>query len=160
MQGLTAPKIGNKLALRVSSTGSIFMDNVKVPHDALMPSAVGLGAAFSCLNSARYGISWGVMGALEACLTQAREYALERHQFGRPLASFQLVQKKLADAHTELALGLQASLRVGRLKDEGDAAGRATPEMISIVKRNNCGKALHHARVLLDILGGNATASE
>ncbi|KAN0125649.1 Acyl-CoA dehydrogenase/oxidase, N-terminal and middle domain containing protein [Russula decolorans] len=156
MQGLTAPKISNKLALRVSPTGSIFMDNVKVPHDALMPSAVGLGAAFSCLNSARYGISWGVMGALEACLTQAREYALERHQFGRPLASFQLVQKKLADAHTELALGLQASLRVGRLKD----AGRATPEMVSIVKRNNCGKALHHARALLDILGGNATASE
>jgi glutaryl-CoA dehydrogenase len=156
MQGLTAPKIFNKLALRVSSTGSIFMDDVKVPYDALMPGAVGLAAAFSCLNSARYGISWGVMGALEACLTQAREYALERHQFGRPLASFQLVQKKLADAHTELALGLQASLRVGRLKD----AGRATPEMVSIVKRNNCGKALHHARVLLDILGGNATASE
>ena len=157
MQGLTTPKISNKLALRVSPTGSVFIDNVKVPHDALMPSAVGLGAAFSCLNSARYGISWGVMGALEACLTQAREYALERNQFGRPLASFQLVQKKLADAHTELALGLQASLRVGRLKDDGDSA---TPEMISIVKRNNCGKALHHARVLLDILGGNATASE
>ncbi|KAF8504730.1 glutaryl-CoA dehydrogenase [Russula emetica] len=156
MQGLTAPKISNKLALRVSSTGSIFMDNVKVSHDALMPSAVGLGAAFSCLNMARYGISWGVMGALEACLIQAREYALERHQFGRPLASFQLVQKKLADAHTELALGLQASLRVGRLKD----AGRATPDMVSIVKRNNCGKALYHSRVLLDILGGNATASE
>ncbi|KAI0000915.1 acyl-CoA dehydrogenase domain-containing protein [Russula vinacea] len=156
MQGLTAPKIDNKLALRVSTTGSIFMDDVKVSHDALMPSAVGLGAAFSCLNSARYGISWGVMGALEACLAQAREYALERHQFSRPLASFQLVQKKLADAHTELALGLQASLRVGRLKD----AGRAAPEMVSIVKRNNCGKALHHARVLLDILGGNATASE
>ena len=134
------------------------MDDVKVPYDALMPDAVGLGAAFSCLNSARYGIAWGVMGALEACLSQAREYALERLQFGRPLASFQLVQKKLVDAHTELALGLQASLRVGRLKDEGDRA--ATPELISIVKRNNCGKALHHARVLLDILGGNATSSE
>jgi len=156
MQGLSAPKIGNKLALRVSVTGSIFMDNVKVPRDALMPGAVGLGAAFSCLSTARYGISWGVMGALEACLTQAREYALERHQFKRQLASFQLVQKKLADAHTEIALGLQASLRVGRLKD----AGRAVPEMISIVKRNNCGKALHHARVLLDILGGNAAADE
>jgi glutaryl-CoA dehydrogenase len=156
MQGLSAPKIGNKLALRVSTTGSIFMDNVKVPRDALMPDAVGLGAAFSCLGSARYGISWGVMGALEACLTQAREYALERHQFKRQLASFQLVQKKLADAHTEIALGLQASLRVGRLKD----ADRAVPEMISIVKRNNCGKALHHARVLLDILGGNAAADE
>ncbi|KAI0002199.1 acyl-CoA dehydrogenase domain-containing protein [Russula compacta] len=156
MQGLSAPKINNKLALRVSITGSIFMDNVKVPQDALMPGAVGLGAALACLDSARYGISWGVMGALEACLTQAREYALERHQFERPLASFQLVQKKLADAHTEIALGLQASLRVGRLKD----AGRAAPEMVSIVKRNNCGKALHHARVLLDILGGNATADE
>lgn len=156
MQGLSAPRIGNKLALRVSTTGSIFMDNVKAPHDALMPGAVGLGAPFSCLNSARYGISWGVMGALEACLTQAWQYALERHQFERPLASFQLVQKKLADAHTEIALGLQASLRVGRLKD----ANRAAPELISVVKRNNCGKALHHARVLLDVLGGNATADE
>ncbi|KAF8270510.1 acyl-CoA dehydrogenase domain-containing protein [Lactarius quietus] len=156
MEGLSAPKIKNKLALRVSTTGSIFMDKVKVPHDALMPGAVGLGAAFSCLNNARYGISWGVIGALEACLSQAREYALERHQFKRPLASFQLVQKKLADAHTEIALGLQASLRVGRLKDEG----RAVAEMISIVKRNNCGKALHHARVLWDILGGNAASDE
>jgi glutaryl-CoA dehydrogenase len=156
MQGLSVPNIYNKLALRVSITGSIFMDNVEVPRDALMPDAVGLGAAFSCLNSARYGISWGVMGALEACLAQARGYALERHQFQRPLASFQLVQKKLVDAHTEIALGLQASLHVGRLKD----AGRAAPEMTSIVKRNNCGKALHHARVLLDILGGNAAADE
>jgi glutaryl-CoA dehydrogenase len=104
MQGLTLPKISNKVALRVSSTGSIFMDNVKVPHDALMPGAVGLGAAFSCLNSARYGISWGVMGTLAACLTQARDYTLERCQFGRPLASFQLVQKKLTDAHTERSL--------------------------------------------------------
>ncbi|KAH9953841.1 acyl-CoA dehydrogenase/oxidase [Russula dissimulans] len=155
-RGLTAPKINNKLALRASITGSIFMDNVKVPHDAQLPHALGLGAAFSCLNAARYGISWGVMGALEACLAQARQYALERHQFSRPLASFQLVQKKLADAHTELALGLQASLRVGRLKD----AGRAAPKMVSVVKRNNCGKALHHARVLLDVLGGNATADE
>ncbi|KAI9465274.1 acyl-CoA dehydrogenase domain-containing protein [Lactarius psammicola] len=156
MQGLSAPKIKNKLALRVSTTGSIFMDKVKVSHDALMPGAVGLGAPFSCLNNARYGISWGVIGALEACLSQAREYALERHQFKRPLASFQLVQKKLADAHTEIALGLQASLRVGRLKDEG----RVVAEMISIVKRNNCGKALHHARVLWDILGGNAASDE
>ncbi|KAN0126236.1 acyl-CoA dehydrogenase domain containing protein [Lactarius tabidus] len=155
-QGLSTPKIRNKLALRVSTTGSLFMDKVKVPHDALMPGAVGLGAAFSCLNNARYGISWGVIGALEACLSQAREYALERHQFKRPLASFQLVQKKLADAHTEVALGLQASLRVGRLKDEG----RAVAEMVSIVKRNNCGKALHHARVLWDILGGNAASDE
>jgi len=132
------------------------MDNVKVSHDALMPSAVGLGAAFSCLNSARYGISWGVMGALEACLTQAREYALERHQFGRPLASFQLVQKKLADAQTEAALGLLASLQVGRLKD----AGKLSSNMVSMVKRNNCGKALLHARAVLDIFGGNACADE
>ncbi|KAH9174947.1 acyl-CoA dehydrogenase/oxidase [Lactarius sanguifluus] len=156
VQGLSTPKIKNKAALRVSTTGSIFMDRVKVPHDALMPGAVGLGAAFSCLNNARYGISWGVMGALEACLSQAREYALERHQFKKPLASFQLVQKKLADAHTEIALGLQASLRVGRLKDEG----RVVAEMVSIVKRNNCGKALHHARVLWDIIGGNAASDE
>ncbi|KAH9050967.1 glutaryl-CoA dehydrogenase [Lactarius deliciosus] len=156
VQGLSTPKIKNKAALRVSTTGSIFMDRVKVPHDALMPGAIGLGAAFSCLNNARYGISWGVMGALEACLSQAREYALERHQFKKPLASFQLVQKKLADAHTEIALGLQASLRVGRLKDEG----RVVAEMVSIVKRNNCGKALHHARVLWDIIGGNAASDE
>ena len=156
MQGLSTPQIRNKLALRVSTTGSIFMDKVKIPHDALIPGAVGLGAPFSCLNNARYGISWGVIGALEACLSQAREYALERHQFKKPLASFQLVQKKLADAHTEVALGLQASLRVGRLKDEG----RAVAEMVSIVKRNNCGKALHHARVLWDIFGGNAASDE
>ncbi|KAI0258759.1 acyl-CoA dehydrogenase domain-containing protein [Gloeopeniophorella convolvens] len=156
MDGLSAPRIVNKLALRVSTTGSVFLDNVKAPHDALMPGAVGLGAPFSCLNSARYGISWGVMGALEACLAQARNYALERTQFARSLAGFQLVQRKLADAHTEVALGLQASLRVGRLRDEG----RAPPEMVSLVKRNSCGKALAHARTLLDVLGGNATADE
>ena len=132
------------------------MDSVKAPHSALLPHGKGLGAPFSCLNSARYGISWGVMGSLEDCLKLAREYALERHQFSRPLASFQLIQKKLADAHTEIALGLQASLQVGRLKDQGLAA----PEMISLVKRNNCGKALHHARILLDILGGNAASDE
>ncbi|KAI0321485.1 acyl-CoA dehydrogenase NM domain-like protein [Amylostereum chailletii] len=156
LDGLTAPRIKNKLALRVSSTGSIFMDNVKVSHDALLPGAIGLGAAFSCLNSARFGISRGVMGALENCLELAHNYAQERQQFKRPLASFQFVQRKLADAHTEIALGLQASLRVGRLKDEGKVA----PEMISMVKRNNCGKALQHSRILLDILGGNATADE
>jgi len=156
MDGLTAPQIKNKLALRSSATGSIFMDSVKTPHSALLPHGMGLGAPFSCLNSARYGISWGVMGSLEDCLQRAREYALERHQFSRPLASFQLVQKKLADAHTEIALGLQASLQVGRLKDQGLAA----PEMISLVKRNNCGKALQHSRILLDILGGNATSDE
>lgn len=156
MDGLTAPQIKNKLALRSSSTGSIFMDSVRAPHSALLPHSKGLGAPFSCLNSARYGISWGVMGSLEDSLQCAREYALERHQFSRPLASFQLVQKKLADAHTEIALGLQASLQVGRLKDQGLAA----PEMISLVKRNNCGKALQHVRILLDILGGNATSDE
>ena len=132
------------------------MDSVKAPHSALLPLSKGLGSPFSCLNSARYGISWGVMGSLEDCLQRAREYALERHQFSRPLASFQLVQKKLADAHTEIALGLQASLQVGRLKDQGLAA----PEMVSLVKRNNCGKALQHARILLDILGGNAASDE
>ncbi|KAG2015565.1 acyl-CoA dehydrogenase [Coprinopsis cinerea AmutBmut pab1-1] len=156
MKGLTAPAIKNKVALRASATGSIFMDNVSVPHDALLPKSRGLSSAFSCLNSARYGISWGVMGALEDCLARTREYALERYQFKRPLASFQLVQKKLVDAHTEIALGLQSSLQVGRLKDQGKVA----PEMISLVKRNNCGKALQHARILIDILGGNASADE
>lgn len=155
-KGLSAPSIKNKLALRCSITGSVFMDNVNVGHDALLPKAKGLGGPFGCLNSARFGISWGAMGALEDCIHRTREYALERHQFRRPLASFQLVQKKLADAHTEVALGLHAALQVGRLKDEGKIA----PEMISIVKRNNCGKALQHSRILLDILGGNACADE
>ncbi|PFH52134.1 hypothetical protein AMATHDRAFT_74426 [Amanita thiersii Skay4041] len=155
-KGLTAPPIKNKVALRVSLTGSIFMDSVRVPQDALLPKSRGLGSPFSCLNSARYGISWGVMGALEDCVHRTREYALERHQFNRPIASFQLVQKKLADAQTEVALGMQASLQVGRLKDQG----KATPEMISMIKRNNCGKALQHARAVLDILGGNACADE
>ncbi|EPS96625.1 hypothetical protein FOMPIDRAFT_99347 [Fomitopsis schrenkii] len=155
-KGLSAPAIKNKLALRCSITGSIFMDNVKVGHDALLPKAKGLGGPFGCLNSARYGISWGAMGALEDCINRTREYALERKQFGRPLASFQLVQKKLVDAQTEVVLGLHASLQVGRLKDEGKVA----PEMISLVKRNNCGKALEHSRRVLDILGGNACADE
>lgn len=132
------------------------MDNVKVPHSSLLPHGEGLGAPFSCLNNARFGISWGVMGALEDCLERARSYALERHQFKKPLASFQLVQKKLADAQTEIALGLGVSLQVGRLKDEGKWA----PEMVSLVKRNNCGKALMHSRILLDILGGNACSDE
>jgi glutaryl-CoA dehydrogenase len=156
MKGLSAPPIKNKVALRASLTGSIFMDAVRVDHDSLLPKTKGLGSAFECLNSARYGISWGVMGALEDCLHRAREYALERHQFSRPLGSFQLVQKKLADAHTEIALGLQASLQVGKLKDQGLLA----PEMVNLVKRNNCGKALEHARKLLDIFGGNACADE
>ncbi|TDL18545.1 acyl-CoA dehydrogenase NM domain-like protein [Rickenella mellea] len=155
-KGLTAPAIKNKLALRVSLTGSVFMDSVKVTHEAVLPKAQGLSGPFSCLNNARFGISWGVMGALEDCIERTRAYALERHQFKRPLASFQLVQKKLVDAQTEVALGLHASLQVGRLKDEGKLA----PEMISMVKRNNCGKALQHSRVVLDILGGNACADE
>ncbi|KAH7911309.1 acyl-CoA dehydrogenase domain-containing protein [Hygrophoropsis aurantiaca] len=156
MKGLSAPPIKHKVALRVSLTGSIFMDSVRVSHDGLLPKAVGLSAAFSCLNSARYGISWGVMGALEDCVSKTLSYALERKQFKRPLASFQLVQKKLVDAQTEAALGLQASLQVGRLKDRGELA----PEMVSMVKRNNCGKALEHARIVLDILGGNASSDE
>lgn len=156
MEGLSAPAIKHKLALRCSATGSIFMDNVKVGHDAILPHGSGMGAPFSCLNSARYGISWGAIGALEDSIARTRAYALERHQFKRPLASFQLVQKKFVDAHTEAALGLQASLQVGRLKD----AGKLAPEMISMVKRNNCGKALEHSRRLLDILGGNACSDE
>ncbi|EIW80381.1 acyl-CoA dehydrogenase domain-containing protein [Coniophora puteana RWD-64-598 SS2] len=156
MKGLEAPAIKNKVALRASVTGSIFMDTVKLTHDAVLPNGSGLGAAFSCLNSARYGISWGTMGALEDCIARTRDYGLERKQFNRPLASFQLVQKKLVDAQTEVALGLQASLQVGRLKDQGKLA----PEMVSMVKRNNCGKALQHARIVLDILGGNASADE
>ncbi|KAH8075995.1 acyl-CoA dehydrogenase NM domain-like protein [Cristinia sonorae] len=155
-KGLSAPAIKNKLALRCSITGSIFMDNVRVGLDSLLPNVSGLKGPFGCLNSARFGISWGAMGALEDCISRTREYALERRQFGRPLASFQLVQKKLADAHTEVALGLQASFQVGRLKDQGKAA----PEMISIVKRNNSGKALEHSRRVLDILGGNACSDE
>ncbi|KAG8877399.1 hypothetical protein FRB97_003440 [Tulasnella sp. 331] len=156
LPGLSAPPIKNKLALRASITGSIFMDSVKVDKTALLPKALGLSGPFSCLNNARFGISWGVMGALEDCLHRARDYALERHQFKRPLASFQLVQKKLADVHSEVALGLLASLQVGRMKDKGEWA----PEMVSIVKRNNCGKALEGARSLLDVLGGNACADE
>ncbi|PAV19285.1 acyl- dehydrogenase domain-containing [Pyrrhoderma noxium] len=156
LKGLSTPAIKNKLALRVSTTGSIFLDSVRVSHDALLPKGAGLSAPFSCLNSARYGISWGVMGALEDCLHRAREYALERKQFNKPLASFQLVQRKLVDAHSAVALGLLASYQVGRLKDEN----QVSPEMISMIKRNNCGEALKNARVLLDILGGNACADE
>ncbi|KAI5116075.1 hypothetical protein M0805_004386 [Coniferiporia weirii] len=156
LQGLSAPAIKNKLALRVSLTGSIFLDNVRASHDALLPGGAGLKAPFSCLNNARYGISWGVLGSLEDCMTRAREYALDRKQFGRPLASFQLVQKKLVDAQSAVAFGLLASLHVGRLKD----AGQLAPEMVSIVKRNNCGMALEHARRVLDVLGGNACADE
>lgn len=157
LPGLETPAIKNKLALRVSLTGSVFMDNVRVPKGALLEGTNGLKSAFSCLNNARYGISWGVMGALEDCVARAREYALERKQFNRPLASFQLVQKKLVDASTASALGLLASHQVGRLKDQ---EGMLAPEMVSLVKRANCVAALQHSRIVLDILGGNACADE
>ena len=156
MRGLSAPKIEGKLSLRASITGQIVMEDVEVPESALLPGASGLQAPFSCLNRARYGIAWGVMGAAEDCLHRARQYALDRKQFGRPLAAAQLVQKKLADMQTEIALGLQAALRVGRLFDEGKAA----PEMISLIKRNNCGKALDIARAARDIHGGNGISGE
>ncbi len=156
MKGLSAPKIGGKLSLRASITGEIVMDGVVVPESALLPSVSGLKGPFGCLNSARYGISWGVMGAAEDCWHRARQYALDRKQFGRPLAATQLVQKKLADMQTEIALGLQGALRVGRLLDEGKAA----PEMVSLVKRNNCGKALDIARVARDVHGGNGIQIE
>ncbi len=154
--GLSAPRIGNKLSLRASVTGGIVMEGVVVPEESLLPGVSGLKGPFGCLNRARYGISWGVMGAAEDCWHRARTYTLERRQFGRPLAATQLVQKKLADMQTEIALGLQASLRVGRLFDEG----RAAPEMISLVKRNNCGKALDIARVARDMHGGNGISGE
>ncbi|WP_420959569.1 acyl-CoA dehydrogenase [Brucella sp. IR073] len=151
MKGLSAPKIGGKLSLRASITGEIVMDGVIVPEENLLPDASGLSGPFGCLNRARYGISWGVMGAAEDCWHRALQYGLDRKQFGRPLAATQLFQKKLADMQTEIALGLQASLRVGRLMDEGKMA----PEMISLVKRNNCGKALDIARAARDMHGGN-----
>jgi len=151
MKGLSAPKIEGKLSLRASITGEIVMDNVEVGEDALLPNVAGLKGPFGCLNRARYGISWGVMGAAEDCWHRARQYGLDRKQFGKPLAATQLYQKKLADMQTEIALGLQGSLRVGRLMDEH----RMAPEMISIVKRNNCGKALDIARQARDMHGGN-----
>lgn len=155
-KGLSAPKIGGKLSLRASITGEIVMDGVVVSDENLLPNVSGLKGPFGCLNRARYGISWGVLGAAEDCWRRARQYTLERKQFGRPLAATQLVQKKLADMQTEITLGLQASLRVGRLFDEGKAA----PEMISLVKRNNCGKALDIARVARDMHGGNGIQQE
>jgi glutaryl-CoA dehydrogenase len=151
MKGLSAPKIGGKLSLRASITGEIVMDNVEVGEEALLPDVEGLKGPFGCLNRARYGISWGVMGAAEACFHAARRYGLDRKQFNRPLAQTQIFQLKLANMLTEINLGLQASLRVGRLMDEANAA----PEMISIVKRNNCGKALEIARHARDMHGGN-----
>ena len=156
MQGLSAPKIGGKLSLRASITGEIVMDNVEVGEDALLPNVSGLKGPFGCLNRARYGISWGVLGAAESCWHQALQYGLDRKQFGKPLAGTQLYQKKLADMQTEITLGLQSSLRVGRLMDEGKMA----PEMISLVKRNNCGKALDIARVARDMHGGNGIQIE
>ncbi|AYF03224.1 acyl-CoA dehydrogenase (plasmid) [Paracoccus yeei] len=154
--GLSAPRIEGKLSLRASVTGGIVMEDVEVGEDALLPGVEGMGGPFGCLNRARYGISWGAMGAAEDCWFRARQYGLDRHQFGRPLAATQLFQKKLADMQTEIALGLQASLRVGRLLDEG----RFAPEMISIVKRNNCGKALEIARMARDMHGGNGISIE
>ena len=156
MPGLSAPRIEGKLSLRASVTGMIDMDEVDVGEDALLPHVEGLKGPFGCLNRARYGISWGALGAAEACFHAARSYGLDRKQFGRPLAATQLYQKKLADMMSDIALGLQASLRVGRLMDEG----RFAPEMVSIVKRNNVGKALDIARIARDMHGGNGISGE
>jgi glutaryl-CoA dehydrogenase len=156
MKGLSAPKIEGKLSLRTSITGMIVMDEVELPEAALLPGVQGLKGPFSCLNRARYGISWGALGAAEFCFHTARQYGLDRHQFGRPLAATQLFQNKLANMETDIALGLQASLRVGRLMDEDQFA----PEMISIIKRNNVDKALGIARMARDMLGGNGISGE
>ncbi|MEO0772423.1 MAG: acyl-CoA dehydrogenase [Pseudomonadota bacterium] len=156
MKGLSAPKIEGKLSLRASVTGMIVMEDVEVSEDALLPGVEGLKGPFGCLNRARYGIGWGVMGAAEFCWHAARQYGLDRQQFKRPLAQTQLFQKKLADMQTEITLGLQAALRVGRLMDEA----RAAPEMISLIKRNNCGKALDIARMARDMHGGNGITGE
>ena len=155
-KGLSAPKIEGKFALRASPTGQILMDEVPVAEDQVLPGVSGLKGPFSCLNRARFGISLGVMGAAEFCWHAARQYVLDRKQFGRPLAANQLIQKKLADMQTEIALGLQAALRLGRLIDQGKAA----PELVSLVKRNNCGKALEIARTARDMHGGNGVADE
>src|SRR5690606_9392475 len=156
MKGLSAPKIGGKLSLRASITGEIVLDNVEVSEDALLPNISGLKGPFGCLNRARYGIAWGAMGAAEDCWHRARQYGLDRKQFGKPLAGTQLYQKKLADMQTEIALGLQGALRLGRLMDEGSAS----PEMVSLMKRNNCGKALDIARAARDMHGGNGIQIE
>ena len=156
MKGLTAPKIEGKLSLRTSITGEIAMDDVFVPESNLLPNAKGLAGPFGCLNSARFGIAWGALGAAEACWHAARTYTLDRKQFGRPLAANQLVQLKLADMQSEIAIGLQACLQVGRLRD----AGTATPEMVSLIKHNSCGKALTIARTARDMHGGNGIHEE
>ncbi|GAB1293401.1 Glutaryl-CoA dehydrogenase, mitochondrial [Apodemus speciosus] len=156
MRGLSAPKIEGKFSLRASPTGMIIMDSVEVPEENVLTNVSGLAGPFGCLNNARYGITWGVLGAAEFCLHTARQYALDRIQFGVPLARNQLVQKKLADMLTEITLGLHACLQLGRLKDQD----KATPEMVSLLKRNNCGKALDIARQARDILGGNGISDE
>ena len=156
MKGLTAPKIEGKMSLRASITGEIVMDDVFVPEANLLPNVAGLKGPFGCLNKARYGIAWGALGAAEDCWHRARQYTLDRKQFGRPLAQNQLIQKKLADMQTEIALGLQGCLRVGRLMDEG----KAVPEMVSLIKRNSCGKALDIARMARDMHGGNGIHDE
>ncbi|XP_029440877.1 glutaryl-CoA dehydrogenase, mitochondrial-like [Rhinatrema bivittatum] len=156
MKGLSTPKIEGKFSLRASATGMILMEDVEVPEENLLPHVSGLGGPFGCLNNARYGIAWGALGAAEFCLRTARQYSLDRIQFGVPLARNQLIQKKLADMLTEITLGLQACLRLGRLKDEE----KATPEMISMLKRNSCGKALEIARQARDMLGGNGISDE
>ena len=156
MKGLSTPKIEGKLSLRISITGEVVMDDVFVPEENLLPNVEGLKGPFGCLNKARFGIAWGALGAAEFCWHAARSYTLERKQFGRPLAANQLIQKKLADMQTEITLGLQSVLRVGRLMDEG----RASPEMVSLVKRNSCGKSLEIARVARDMHGGNGVSDE
>jgi len=156
MKGFSTPKIEGKFSLRASVTGEIVMDNVFVPEENLLPNAKGLGGPFGCLNNARYGIAWGALGAAEFCWHAARQYTLDRKQFGRPLAANQLIQKKLADMQTEITLGLQACLQVGRMKD----AGNCPPEAISLIKRNSCGKSLDIARVARDMHGGNGVSDE
>ena len=156
MKGLSAPKIEGKLALRASITGEIVMDNVFVPEENLLPNVHGLKGPFGCLNNARYGIAWGTLGAAETCWHSARQYTLDRQQFGRPLAATQLIQLKLADMQTEIALGLQACLRAGQML----SAGEISPDLISLIKRNSCGKALDIARNARDMLGGNGISDE
>ncbi len=156
MKGLSAPKIRGKLSLRASITGQIVMEDVAVPAEQLLPNVEGLKGPFGCLNNARYGIAWGALGAAEACWHAARQYTLDRKQFGRPLAANQLIQKKLADMQTEISLGLLGCLQAGRLKD----AGHLAPELISLLKRNSCGKALDVARMARDMHGGNGISDE
>ncbi|WP_049127160.1 acyl-CoA dehydrogenase family protein, partial [Burkholderia cenocepacia] len=155
-KGLSAPAIHGKVGLRASITGEIVLDEVFVPDENLLPNVSGLRGPFTCLNSARYGIAWGALGAAESCWHTARQYVLDRQQFGRPLAANQLIQKKLADMQTEITLGLQGVLRLGQMKDEGTAA----VEITSIMKRNSCGKALDIARLARDMLGGNGISDE